>query len=146
MSVLNATMAAIAAMLVVALLALPYIIALKAWNAWHELPREVYTRHRQQVFNLPPIYLWIACAVLAQISRFFEWLHWLVPERIAEAASLAIIATVLIFHLVWAFHIVRSRLDLDARLRRFARYALWSSAMGILLVAVSIAGYLQQVF
>jgi hypothetical protein len=135
MNLLNASLIAIAAMLGVIVLTFPVILALWGWEAWQVLPREIYAREPQRVLGLRPFYLWIAICILGLVEDVFGWLHWSVPYGVAVAAGVIVLTVLLVTHLVWGIRIVRRGAGVDGRLRRFARYALWGSASGILIVA-----------
>lgn len=134
MSVLEVALIAIVAMVGVALMTLPVIFFIKAKDAWQNIPREVYAPHQQRLAGIRPIYFWIAYAMLNQIGKAFEWLGWPLAERIAEDISLVVFAVVVIYYLIWATRIVRSRADIDTRLTHFARYVIWASALSLLVV------------
>ncbi len=143
MSVWNVILIAIGSPLIIILITLlflfPLILDLKAWDAWKSLPREIYATHQQRLFGLRPICFWIASAVISQFREIFEWLKWDTAEQSAEEISLAIIVLVLTCHLFWAIRIVWSHAEIDNRLMRFARFALWGSALGLLATVASLA-------
>lgn len=140
MNVLNVTLIAIVAPLMIVLVfGFPLILAVKGKEAWRNVPHEVYASHQQRLAGVRPIFIWITSALLSQIGRLFEWLNWQNAERIAERASLVVMVVVLVYHLVWATRIIRSRSNIDARLVRFARYALCGTAACLLAYAAGIA-------
>jgi hypothetical protein len=143
MSVLNVTLLAIGAPLVILLMAVPMILLIKGWGAWRDVPREIYDSHRQRLLGLQPTSFWMAAALIGQGGRIFEWFEWQSTRQITDDVSLAIIAVVLVYELLWAVRIVRSRVGIDVRLVRFARYALWGSAVYLLAVAACLAGNLM---
>ncbi len=136
---------AIGVPLVIALVALPLLsfikLEIKIWDVWRDIPREVYTSHRQQLFGLRPIRIWIASVVLSQISDVFKWLGWVRAGGIVAGASFAILILVLVYQLFWAARIIRSRAHLDIRLVRFAKYALCGYAACLL---VLVAGLVEN--
>ena len=140
MSVLETTLIAIGAPLVIMLLCLPMLLVLKGWKLWQEIPREVYASQRQRLLGFKPADFWFTSLILSQIGRFLEWLGWHTTGEIAQNVSLILLASVLIYQLFWAIRILRSRAYIDVRLVRFARYALWGSAVYILAATASLIG------
>ena len=139
MSVLYVMLISIGAPVLIILCALlivvPLIMDTKARQAWKALPPGIYEAHRQRLFGLKPMIFWFAAAVIAESRDVFEWLKWNTTAQLAEYVSWVMIAVVLTYQFCWALRIVRSRLDLDIRLVRFARFALWGSCSGLLAVA-----------
>jgi len=144
MNVFHVTLIAIGTMLLVGLIVLPYIFAIKGWGAWREIPREVYNQQPQRIFGFRPIGFWIASAILGQMGDFFKWLTWPMAHDVAKAASFVIFLMVLFSHLVWAIRI-RSDVNADSRVRHFARYALWGSAVGLFLMAATCVSMVERI-
>jgi hypothetical protein len=135
MNVLTTTLVAIAAMLGVTVITLPYIFVLWGWEAWQTVPREVYKREGQRLFRLRPSQFWIAAGVLGCVTDIFGWLHWAMPARASTGATLVLFVVLLVSHLRWAVRVLRRGPDAEDSLRRFAGYTLWGSITGLFLLA-----------
>lgn len=135
MTALYVTLLAIAVPL---LIAVPIILLVKAFNAWRDIPREIYASQQQRLFGLKASTYWVASVIFNQLARFLEWSGWKNSADIAQDASLALLSAVLVYHFFWAMRIVRFRVNLDARLVRFAYYALFGSAFYICALADSV--------
>lgn len=145
MNVLHVLLWAIGVPLAIAAATLPAVLLFRGWEAWRAVPPEVYASHRQRLLGITPIWFWIIFAFLSQVipDILERWVGHR-AERIAENVTLAIVAPALIYHLFWAARIIRSRVPLDSRLVRFARYALWDSALCLAVIAAGISLNLIQ--
>ena len=139
MSVWETTLIAIGAPLFIALMCFPIILVLKGWKSWRDIPREIYDSHRQQLLGFKPSDFWFASLILNQVGRFLAWLGWETSGEIAQDVSLILLAAVLVYQLFWTIRIIRFRAEIDARLVRFAHYALCGCTVYLLGVAASIA-------
>jgi len=145
MNVLHVLLWAIGVPLAIAASTVPMVLLYKGWEAWRAVPPEVYASHQQRLLGITPIWFWITFAFLSPVipDILGRWAgHG--AERIAENVTLAIVAPALIYHIFWAARIIRSCVQLDSRLVRFARYALWDSVLCLMVVATGIFLNLTQ--
>jgi|GEM_PF-4709728 len=140
MNALSITLMAIGIPLTIAV---PLILLLKGWDAWRVVPREIYISQRQRLFGLSPASFWIVSVIFDQIARLFKWCGNETAVRISEDASLAVLVTVLVYHLFWTTRIIRFPLNFDTRLVRFARYAMWGSAVFLFATAAALVENLR---
>ncbi len=143
MNVLYVTLISIGAPVLIILCALlfvfPVTLDTKARQAWNDIPREIYAAHRQRLLGLRASYFWYASAVVGVISDVFTWLKWNTAQHLAHQTSFAIMVVILAYQLIWAVRILRARALLDARLVRFARYALLGTGTLLLLMTIGLA-------
>lgn len=141
MTVLNVILVTLFAMLGIALMTIPLIVAMKGWEAWQALPKEVYAQERQQIIGLRPITMWVGLALLAGFADISEWLYWPLTHAATQSLGFGIIGVILSFHLIWAIRLLRRRSNIDPRLSLFARYTAGGSAIALLLlIAGTIVG------
>jgi hypothetical protein len=129
MSFLTITLIAVATILVVIVI---WFVELRVSEVWQSVPREIYARDPLRVLKVRPLYICIAYVILNFVRTGCMLLHWSVAYSVAAGASTIILMLFLVSCTVWAIRIVRQGASVDGRLRRFAKYALWGSAVGIM--------------
>lgn len=104
--------------------AFPILAYVRGYRLWEAIPRDVYHRFPQRIGRLRPQHLWFAVVACSFLRDFLAWRHFSGGATVLKQLGDILIILVLLWQMVWAIRVLRRRLELDARLVRFAKFVL----------------------
>lgn len=123
--------------------AFPVLVYVRGYRLWEEVPRDVYQRFPQRIGRLRPQHLWFAVVACRLLCDLLAWRHFSGSATVLKQLSGILIILVFLWQMVWAIRVLRQRLELDARLVRFAKFVL--VCVSLLLALVFAGGWAEFV-